>query len=51
MIYLKYVRRKDIQQLVDNSELAAVAANRFVALAGESGKEPKDRPAKGELHS
>jgi site-specific recombinase XerD len=25
MIYLKYVRRKDIQQLVDNSEVAALA--------------------------
>jgi hypothetical protein len=38
MIYLKYVRRKDIQQLVDSSELAALAAH--CALAGKLA-EPK----------
>jgi integrase/recombinase XerD len=27
MVYLKYVRRKDIQQLVDNSELASLASH------------------------
>jgi len=31
MIYLKYVRRKDIQRLVDSSELAALAAHCSVA--------------------
>jgi|SRR5581483_1482139 len=31
MIYLKYVRRKDIQQLVDKSELAVLAAHCSVA--------------------
>jgi integrase/recombinase XerD len=34
MIYLKYVRRKDIQRLVDSSELAALAAH--CSLAGKS---------------
>jgi integrase len=33
MVYLKYVRRKDIQQLVDNSEMAALAEHRPVAPA------------------
>lgn len=41
MIYLKYVRRKDIQQLVDSSELAALATHCYIA-----GKPPQsDRPA------
>jgi integrase len=34
MIYLKYVRRKDIQQLVDNSEMAALAAHGPIPRAG-----------------
>lgn len=33
MVYLKYVRRKDIQQLVDNSELASLASH--ISLASE----------------
>jgi integrase/recombinase XerD len=35
MIYLKYVRRKDIQQLVDNSEMAALATHGAPASAGK----------------
>lgn len=43
MIYLKYVRRKDIQRLVDTSELAALAAHTSIA-----GKSPQsDPPASG----
>lgn len=50
MVYLKYVRRKDIQQLVDNSEMAVLAAHGPVELASKPPEQVKLRDA-GELAS
>ena len=51
MIYLKYVRRKDIQQLVDNSELAALAAHGPIALSSKPPEQLKLLHANAELAS
>lgn len=51
MIYLKYVRRKDIQQLVDNSEMAALAAYGPTAVASKPPEQRRPLPAKAELAS
>ena len=45
MIYLKYVRRKDIQRLVDSSELAALAAHCSVAGKSAEPKAPQNAAA------
>ena len=51
MIYLKYVRRKDIQQLVDNSEMAALAAHGPIALSSKRPGQLKLLHADAELAS